>query len=411
MITIYYLCDKRKAYKGSKEVPLIANVKYAHDNKFKSFRFSTGLKVNPKYFRDQVLKVGEVNAEYKNEVLRKIKEVAAEIYGKGLIAGKLPSPEVFKEKILSGAQPTETEKTIIEHLDSYINYMTARQNAGRIKGKSVIYTLERLKGFLNELYEGKAFTFENIDKGFETKFLQLLTKKEFSPNTISSYTKRLKMFLNWATVNNLNKNNIYKSFEMPEEAREIIALSETEVAAIAGLQLEKHKHVPRGGTKLIRDWFIIATQTGLRYSDFHKIAEPELITVTGGYDLKVKTTKTGAQVVIPVSPILYRIFKEYDFQIPLPPSNQKFNRGLEKITGLAKLKKPLSSHVGRKTFCTIQYSKGVPIQFIMAISGHRTEKEFYRYIGVNGEENAQLMRGLNKDFVIEHEQTKLVVNR
>jgi integrase len=407
MITIYYLLDKKKAYRRSKAVPLLANVKYAHGNKLESFRFSTGIKCNPKLFKAQSVQGAEPNAEEKNNVLKLIREKAESIYYKGIKTGKLPVPEVFKNRIRDAIKKVDVEKSVLDHLIDYIDYMQTRQDAGRIKGKSVIYSIERLRNVLQTMYEKKPFTFTDINKEFETRFLKELT--EFSLNTISTYTKRLKMFLNWATINNVNTSQIYKSFEMPEENREIVALSETEVQAIADLNIPTHKNVPQGGTKVIRDWFVISTQTGLRYSDLHKIAQPELLPVTGGYDLKVKTTKTGADVVIPVSPLLYRILKSYDFDLPLPSSNQKYNRGLEKIAGLAKLKKAISSHTGRKTFCTTQYSKGVPIQFIMKISGHKTEKEFYRYIGVDGSENAQLMRGHGKDFIIEH-TPKMAVN-
>jgi len=408
MITVYYYLDKRKAYKRSKAVPLLANVKYEHGNKIENFRFSTGLHCNPKLFKAQTVQSAEPNAEEKNEVLRIIKKHTENIYLKGIKSGKLPPKETFKAKILEALKDTGTEKTIIQQLDAYIEYMTARQNAGRIKGKSVIHSIERLKKVLEVLYAKKAFTFETIDKDFETRFLNEL--QQFSVNTISTYTKRLKMFLNWATVNNLNRNNIYKTFEMPEENREIVALSETEVQTIADLDIPTHKNIKHGGTKIIRDWFIISTQTGLRYSDLSKIAEPELLPVAGGYDLKVKTKKTGALVVIPVSPILYRIFKEHEFSVPLPPSNDKYNRGLEKIAGLAKLTRQISSHTGRKTFCTTMYKKGYPVQWIMKISGHATEKEFYRYIGVDGSENAQLIRSMGNDFVIHHEP-KMAINQ
>lgn len=221
---------------------------------------------------------------------------------------------------------------------------------------------------------------------------------------MSAYIKRLKMFLNWAWKNNLHQNQIYKLFEMEEEAREIIALEEMEVETIAGLNIPTHKHIDHGGTKLIRDWLIISTQTALRYSDFPKVAQPELVKVAGGYDLHVKRTqKTKEDVVIPVSRLLYRIFQEYDFDVPLPPSNQKFNAGLKRIADKAKLKKVISSHTGRKTFATINYKRGVPVPQIMKITGHRTEKEFYKYIGVSLSENAALVRGTSADFQIEHE--------
>jgi integrase len=410
-LKVYYLLDQRSAPKRNKsgiQVPIRIDVKYEHEGEVKHLRFPIGIKGNPKCFVRQVFTGSEPNAAEKNEVLLMLKKHTENIYLKGIQSGKLPPKETFKAKILEALKDTGTEKTIIEQLDGYIEYMTARQNAGRIRGKSVIYSIKRLKNVMSAMYKKKAFTYDTIDKDFETRFLNEL--QTFSVNTISTYTKRLKMFLNWATVNNLNRNNIYKTFEMPEENREIVALSETEVQTIADLDIPTHKNIKHGGTRVIRDWFIISTQTGLRFSDLHKIAEPELITVAGGFDLKVKTKKTGAVVVIPVSPILYRIFKEHDFNVPLPPSNQKYNRGLEKIQGLAKLNKDISSHTGRKTFCTTMYKKGYPVQWIMKISGHATEKEFYRYIGVDGSENAQLIRSMGNDFVIEH-TPKMAVNK
>ena len=177
------------------------------------------------------------------------------------------------------------------------------------------------------------------------------------------------------------------------------ALSVTEIAGIASLSFPTHRHIEKG-MKLSRDWFIIASQTGLRYSDWHSLAEAKMVPADGGFDLHITTKKTGAKVVIPVSRLLYRVLKEYDFSPPAPPSNQKFNENLKEIAKKAKIKKPISSHSGRKSFCTVQYRKGVPVPWIMKISGHRTEKEFYRYIGVDGTENADLVRKQNAEFRI-----------
>lgn len=237
----------------------------------------------------------------------------------------------------------------------------------------------------------------------------MLNDREYGVNTVSAYIKRLKMFMNWAAKNNLHQNQIYKLFEMQEEAREIIALSEPEVEQIACLNIPVHKHIESGGTKICRDWFIISTQTALRYSDFPKLALAldKIIQVPGGFDIAIKTTKTKTDVVIPVSRLLYKILTEYNFKIPLPPSNQKYNAGLKRIAKLAGLNKEISSHTGRKTFCTTMYRRGVPVAQIMKISGHKTEKEFYKYIGVGLTENAALVRETSSDFQFESSQLKI----
>lgn len=402
-ISVYFIMDKRSSPKRKRdgvEAPVRIDIKYKQGEKAVHLRFPIGIKGNPKYFVKQSFAAGQPNAEAKNSILGNLKETAEALYLRGVNTGKLPTSETFKSRLLQSLNVSKVEKTIIDHIDAYIDYMKARQASGRIKGKSVVHSIERLKRVLVEMYKAKPFTYDDINKEFEGQLLKKLT--DFSKNTTSTYIKRLKMFLNWATVNNYNRNQIYKTFEIVEEAKEVFALSEIEVRQIAAFNIPSHKNIPHGGTKLIRDWFVISTQTALRYSDLHKISSPELVAVQGGYNLKVKTTKTGAEVVIPVSNLLYKVFQEHEFEVPPPPSNQKYNAGLKRIAELAKLKKPLSSHTGRKTFCTIQYQKGTPVHFIMAISGHKTEKEFYRYIGVRGDENAQLVRNLNPEFVIEH---------
>jgi integrase len=409
MITIYFLLDKRKAYRAKKSVPLLVNVKYQHGDTMESFRFSTGITCGKNTFKKKMILPGEPNSADKTARLKVIKEAVEGIYLKAMNLGKIPDKAEFKARIVEAIKVTATEKNVLGYFDDYIEHMIARKGAGQIKGTSIIKSLDSLKNVLVAIYAKEPFTFDTIDKSFETKFLKKLNELKYGHNTICRYTNRLKMFLNWATINNLNKNQIYKSFDMKEVYGEVVSLSDIEVHTIAQLDIPHHKHIHHGGTRVARDWFIVSTQTGLRYSDLHKIARPELIPVDGGYDLKVPTKKTSVTVTIPVSPVLYNIFESYEFNMPLPPSNQKYNAGLDRIKGLAKLNKDISSHTGRKTFCTTMFRKGYPVQWIMKISGHKTEKEFYRYIGVDGSENAQLIRSHNDDFTIVH-KPKMVVN-
>lgn len=396
MITIYYLLDKREAYKKSKAVPIIADVKYNHNGNREGFRFSTGITCNPRNFIKQSIHGREPNSDSKNTYLQRMTDAAQRIYLNGTAKGVLPGKDAFKTKIKAILTEAGTEKTTLDYLCDYIDHLKA-------KGKSHHTTLgmERLKVILQDMQGKVSIAFEHIDLKFETAMLRELQGKGYNINTVGTYIKRLKMFLNWCVKNNLHRNMIYKQFEIKIEDREIIALTELEVEAVAKLDIPKHKFIEKG-MKLSRDWFVIATQTGLRFSDWHKIGEAEIIQADGGFDIKITTRKTGAKVVIPVSRLLYRILKEYDFSPPAPPSNQKFNKNLKEIVKKAKIKKPISSHSGRKTFCTIQYRKGVPVPWIMKISGHRTEKEFYKYIGVDGTENAALVREKNAEFQISH---------
>jgi integrase len=43
----------------------------------------------------------------------------------------------------------------------------------------------------------------------------------------------------------------------------------------------------------------------------------------------------------------------------------------------------IQTHTARRTFATNAYIQGIPINFIMSITGHKTEKEFRKYIKID----------------------------
>lgn len=49
----------------------------------------------------------------------------------------------------------------------------------------------------------------------------------------------------------------------------------------------------------------------------------------------------------------------------------------------------IKTHTARRTGCTNMYLAGIPVIDIMKISGHKTEKEFMKYIKVSKLETAQ----------------------
>jgi integrase len=54
----------------------------------------------------------------------------------------------------------------------------------------------------------------------------------------------------------------------------------------------------------------------------------------------------------------------------------------------------VSTHTARRSFSTNNYNKGISANILMKITGHKTEKSFYKYIRVTPSENAQRLRDL-----------------
>jgi len=54
----------------------------------------------------------------------------------------------------------------------------------------------------------------------------------------------------------------------------------------------------------------------------------------------------------------------------------------------------IMSHTCRRSFCTNEFLDGTPVQLIMAISGHKTEKAFRRYIKADQIQKAFMIKKL-----------------
>ena len=125
---------------------------------------------------------------------------------------------------------------------------------------------------------------------------------------------------------------------------------------------------------------------------------------------EVRSQKTDERVSIPIHPVVEEIMASRNGRLPSFQNDQLMNRNLKRIGLMAELDgmeevertegglrqsrfKPkyelLQTHTARRSFCTNAYIKGLDTLDIMAISGHKTESNFLRYIKVTREQRAK----------------------
>jgi integrase len=232
---------------------------------------------------------------------------------------------------------------------------------------------------------------------------KIVKEKYLSLNTIGKKIQTFKIFLNAATEEGINKNYKYKSrnFKSVSEEADNIYLNKEELNKFYTHDFSEKLFLER-----VRDLFIVGSWTGLRYSDLQQITPDKI----KGDFIELRQKKTGQKVVIPVHQTVREILNKYKGKLPEPISNQKFNDYLKEAAELAELddvfikttsvrgKKVekrykkyeiISSHTARRSFCTNAYKDNIPTLAIMAISGHRTEKAFLKYIKADGQDHAQ----------------------
>lgn len=391
---------------GAKEATLISlQLKFPIDQRVV---LSTGDKIHPEQWdgvkqRALVNRKMPQNAET-NLWLDKIDGSVKSIFRNLYIDGITPTAEIVKAKLLEvlSINPqlvTSKKVNLMGFIQDFMEQSKVNKALETIKSYKT--TLNHITQFctLNKC----SLDFNDITIAFYHQFTGYLQEKGNSKNTISKQIKNVKTFMQEATERGLNSNMDFKSRSFKKVTEEVdkIYLTEEEIDRIYKLDL------PPGKAR-VRDLFVIACYTGLRYSDFSEIKPGNIL-----HDqIHMRTRKTGEKVIIPLAPIVREILTKYDFNLPAAVSNQKMNQYLKEIGEMAKINDPIiitrtmggtkvrttfmkfqliSAHCARRSMATNAYKRGVPTIGLMKITGHTTEKAFMSYIRISQMENAEVL--------------------
>lgn len=152
----------------------------------------------------------------------------------------------------------------------------------------------------------------------------------------------------------------------------------------------------------------------MRFSDFSNINVRD---IKDGL-LEFTQFKTKEKVVVPIGEEVIAILDRNNGEVPLSMSNQKMNMYLKligamipelhevvekKLTKGGKLTKKvlpkyelISTHTARRSFATNEYNAGTPTITIRAITGHKDEKSFLKYIKATSTDHAKKLQELRE---------------
>lgn len=368
-------------------------------------KYSTSEKIHPKFWNSERKRAKETRSfptyATLNDTLDNLANTVKNAHRDFINADIPPTPYKLKDILDKSLFKEEYgQKT---NLLKFISSLIAESNRK-------LNTLNQWKQTYRKLLEYKKSTkkevdFDTIDMEFYSNFLQYLTKEGYTKNSIGGFIKNVKVFMNEAVNRNLTKNLEYrnKKFKVIEEQVDKIYLTQQELATIYQMKLTGiYQKLDK-----VRDLFIIACYTGLRFSDLIELRADNVI--NGGSQIKIRTEKTSELVVIPLHPLVKKIIAKYKGNLPPVNSNQKMNEYLKEIGDLAELNESkiiaitrggktekttykkwelITTHTARRSFATNAFLMDVPTISIMKITGHRTEKSFMKYIRISQEENA-----------------------
>ena len=395
---------KLKEPNSKKETLIYLNFYY----NYKRFKYSTGEKINPKFWNETSHRVKETKKfpEYPefNARLNNFENGIKTAFRKLLNDGIQPNNSNLKQALedeLSGNLIQGKRLSLLKFIENYIEESKAHKKEGTVK----VYTtsFRYLKKYAAHI--NKEVDFHSIDLEFYNNYISFLSlHHNLAANTVGKHIKTLKTFMNEATDRGYNTNLEYKKrkFKTIREESDSIYLTLDELKKFEKLNLSASKRLDK-----VRDLFLIGCYTGLRFSDFTQI-KPENI-IEEKSIINVRTQKTGERVSIPIHKTVKKILAKYDSRLPKAYSNQTMNDYLKDVASLAGLKEMVettitragkvvktpskkfelvSTHTARRSFATNLYLADVPSISIMKITGHKSERSFLQYIRVTQEQNA-----------------------
>jgi len=299
-----------------------------------------------------------------------------------------------------------------EYIDCFIEDCESNDRLTEKSTRFATATIKTYKAFRSQFQQyqelkNKKCNYEDITMQFYNDFVKYFNEKNYTPNTIGKHIKVLKYMMRCSRDEDLHNNlEINKrKFKVTSNEVKTIYLSEDELQKIYNLDLSDNPTLEKQ-----RDVFLIGCYTAQRFSDYSKIKKDNINILDDGIKvIELTQQKTNETVVIPIRPELENLLAKYDYTVP-NTFEQKVNKGVKEVGKLVEINEPvvidsyqggkkvsvtapkyklIQTHTARRTGCTNMYLAGIPSIDIMKISGHKTEKEFLKYIRITKKQTAQ----------------------
>ncbi len=322
---------------------------------------------------------------------------------------------VFRKKIATSIEKAGIiNRDLIDYYEWFLDFYSKNNSpyTKKVLTKGTLTTyksaLTRLQLYIRER-KLKTFSFNDCNRQFYNDYVSYLTEKKYSKNYIGTMIQKLKTILGYAYDEGIHNNLEFKKNYFSKFTEEIdhIYLTIDELKRISDLEINDFV------LETVRDIFLIGCNTGLRISDILSLLRrtTQVVFVDDGVSyFHIKQIKTSHMVIIPLNSFVLDILKKRDGNLPKYLHQNIVNEHIKSICKRAKIYenhiirrteggkevehelpkyKFVSSHTARRTFCTNAYKSGMPVQDIMAISGHKTERVFLNYVKVEKTENAK----------------------
>lgn len=364
---------------------------------------STSRRVNLQLWNTKSGKARGTSDEAKviNRFLDSVRASLYEIHDRLLRENQKISASIVKDIYLGKG---EKQYMLLEIFQDHNDDMERLIGKGFTKGTLQRYNAckKHLEDYLSFRHKKKDIPVEDVDHKFITGFDHYLrSEKDCAHNTAQKYIVNFKKIIRIAYANQWIDKDPFFHWKGSWKSSEREYLTDSELQEMANKEFD----IPR--LELVRDIFLFCCYTGLAFADVKKLSADDIImNISGKKWIKTKRQKTKSLSSIPLLDIPKAILDKYEGHphvqsgkgvLPVL-TNQKSNAYLKEIADLCGIKKNLTTHLARHTFATtVTLSKGVPIESVGKMLGHRSLKTTQIYAKVLDEKIEKDMQILEQN--------------
>jgi integrase len=391
----------------------VANFQGTNKNKDFVLGSKTQIRVDKDFWSKKDKKNNDVDfLNTKEDIEKKMKDIKVHILKEFQKENSSKINKDWLKKVVdeyyNPIQETQKPLDLIGYIDYYIDFKSKDLNPRAVKRINVTkHKMQRM-----EKHKGTKLLIQNINEQFKKDFQDFSDLEQYSQNTQQRELVLIKTICYHAKHLGLETHYQLDGLKLKRQSVNHVYLRFEEIETLKNLELP-FEHLVNA-----RDWLLISCHTGQRVSDFMRFDKSMIRDKDGKFLLEFKQQKTGKLMTIPLSKDAREVLSKRNGDFPRAISDQKYNDYVKDVCELAEFNKLcegkkrinieeddtkkaiyrdvvgnypkwqlVSSHIGRRSFCTNYYSK-VPTSYLIGISGHSSEKMFLNYIKKSEEDKA-----------------------
>lgn len=222
-------------------------------------------------------------------------------------------------------------------------------------------------------------------------YISHLQSAGLKPNTVRLYFQKLACVLHDAYKHGLFDERILARVRRPRKEQERRTyLTETDLKRMASCPLPERDAD-------VGEMFLFSCLTGLRFSDVSSLRWRDVKREGRHLCIKFRQRKTGTDETLPLCDGAETLLRRRDRSGGLvfpPESNQRANTVLKRWCKAAKVRKPVTFHTGRHTFCVLLLTREVPIYTVQRLMCHSDLGTTKVYADITCQEKSKAVKRL-----------------